>query len=314
MAQKNYYDVLGVSKKATPDEIKKAFRKLAVKYHPDAGGDEQKFKEISEAYDTLSDEKKRREYDQLLLFGGIPSGDFGGNGGRGRGYTTYSTADGVNFSDIFGSFGGANQQGFDFSSFFGGQPRQTKGSDLSVEVSVSAKEAFEGSSRQVSYTDPSTGKTESIKVTIPAGAQEGTKLRYKGRGEDGPLGKGDLIVITHVEEHPFFKRDGADVHVEIPVSIFEAALGCELEIPTPEGKNVRIKVPAGTQDKKVFRLRDLGAPNIKHKGTRGALFATVKLVVPKHLSEEERKLLQGMLEEDSRDYRENVKQYLGKGI
>ena len=319
MAQKNFYDVLGVQRNATQDEIKKAFRKLAVKYHPDAGGDEAKFKEVSEAYDTLSDEKKRREYDQMLLFGGIPGADFGGSGGRNRGYSTYSTnVDGVNFSDIFSGFAGGDG-GFDIGSIFGGggprQQRPTKGQDVTVDIEISPKEAFVGATRKVSYTLASNGKTESIKVTIPAGAVDGGKVRYKGRGEFGTNNqRGDLIVTTHVPEHPFFKRDGADVREEIPVSAYEAALGTSITIPTPEGSEVRIKVPAGSQDGKTFRLRDLGAPNIKRKGTKGALFATLKVVTPTKLSAEEKKALEALKNNDERDYRKSLDQYVGKGI
>ena len=166
MAGKNYYDILGVKRDATQDDIKKAFRKLAAKYHPDTGGDEAKFKEVSEAYTTLSDPAKRKEYDQLLMFGGIPGADFGGSGGRNRGGYTY-TGNGGDWSEIFenirsgdGAFGG-----FDFSSIFGGQPgggarsnRPTKGGDLTMTIEVTAEEAFKGAQRKVSYTIPSSGE------------------------------------------------------------------------------------------------------------------------------------------------------------
>ena len=244
-SNRNYYDILGVKRDATQDDIKKAFRKLAAKYHPDAGGDEKKFAEVSEAYTTLSDEKKRKEYDQMLLFGGIPGADFGGSGGRNRGYS-YTTNMGGDWQDIFENIrsGDGAFSGFDFSSLFGGaaggraaSSRPTKGGDLTLEISVSADEAFRGTQRKVTYTVPSTGEKQTITVKVPAGAVDGGKLRYHGRGEFGANGgnRGDLVVTTKVAEDPIFKRDGADVRMELPISMYEAALGAEVEVPTPEG-------------------------------------------------------------------------------
>lgn len=324
MADKqNYYDVLGVSKNASDDDIKKAFRKLAAKYHPDAGGDEQKFKEVSEAYTTLSNPEKRKEYDQLLMFGGIPGADFGGSGGRNRTYTYTGSAGGMNWDDILtnmrngdGAFGG-----FDFSSIFGGaaggtraQNRPAKGGDLTLEVSVSAEEAFAGTQRKVSYTVPSSGERQTLTVKVPAGAVDGQKLRYRGRGEYGINGgaRGDLLVTAHVAEHPLWKRDGADVRMELPVSVFEAALGAQIEVPTPGGEKVRLKVPAGTQDGKTFRFRDMGAPDVKKKGVKGALYVKVRVKVPTQLSAEEHKALTSLIEADKRDYRKDVERYVTK--
>ena len=317
-----YYDILGVKKDASQDDIKKAFRKLAAKYHPDAGGDEAKFKEVSEAYTTLSDDKKRKEYDQMLLFGGIP-GAAGAAGGRPGGYTYTTNVGGADWQDIFdnirsgdGAFGG-----FDFSSIFGGgmpggaraqqRSRTAKGSDLTLSVEVSFDEAFRGATRKVSYRVPSTGETATLTVKVPAGAVDGGKLRYKGRGEYGVGGgpRGDLVVTTRVAEHPLFKRDKADVRMEVPISIYEAALGATIDIPTPEGKKVRLKVPAGTQDGKTFRFKDLGAPNIKRKGSSGALYATVRLKVPTRMSAKEKEALAALRDNDKRNYREDVERY-----
>ena len=220
--KRNYYDILGVKRNATDDEIKRSFRKLAAKYHPDAGGDEQKFKEVSEAYTVLSDAQKRKEYDQMLMFGGIPGADFGGSGGRNR---TYTYTGGSDWSEIFdnirsgeGAFGG-----FDFSSIFGGQPggrggsRPAKGTYLTLSIDLTAEEAFTGAQRKVSYTIPSTGEKQTLNVKVPAGAVDGGKLRYRNRGEYGANGgaRGDLVVTTKVKEHPLFKRDGADVRMEL---------------------------------------------------------------------------------------------------
>ena len=312
----NYYEVLGVKRDASQDEIKKAFRKLAQKYHPDAGGDPEKFKEVSEAYTTLSDEKKRKEYDQLLMFGGIPGADFGGSG-RGRRYSTYTTNVGgqdFDFSSIFGGEGG-----FDFSSIFGAAQAQAanrpqRGSDLTLTIQLGFDEAFRGVSKKVTYKVPSTGEQQELTVKVPAGAVDGGKLRYRGRGELGRNGgsKGDLVITTKVAEHPLFKRDGADVRMELPISAYEAALGTTVEVPTPEGKTVRLKVPAGTQDGKTFRFKEMGAANVKRKGSKGALYVTIKVQVPTRLGKEEREALEALAELDKREYRKDVDKYAGK--
>lgn len=312
--KQNYYDILGVKRDAVQDDIKKAFRKLAAKYHPDAGGDEQKFKEVSEAYTTLSDPQKRKEYDQMLMFGGIPGADFGGSGGRARG--GYSG----DWSDIFenirsgdGAFGG-----FDFSSIFGGgagggarSNRPTKGGDLTMTIEVTAEEAFSGAQRKVSYTIPSSGEKQSLTVKVPAGAVDGGKLRYRGRGEYGANGgaRGDLVITTRVEEHPIFKRDGADVRMELPISMYEAALGANVEVPAPDGSVCRLKIPAGTQDGKTFRFRDMGAPDVKRKGKKGALYVKVRVQVPTRLTAKERDALTALRDADDREYRKDVESH-----
>jgi len=312
MADRNYYDILGVKRDATDDDIKKAFRKLAAKYHPDAGGDEAKFKEVSEAYTTLSDKQKRKEYDQLLMFGGIP-----GAGRSGGGYGGYTTNVGGNWQDIFGGMGGDGFGGFDFSSIFGGAAGAgrsrgpAKGSDLTMSIDVTAEEAFSGATRKVTYRVPSTGEEQSLTVKIPAGAVDGGKLRYKRRGEYGVAGgeRGDLVVTTHVEEHPLFKRKGADVTMEVPISVYEAALGCTVDVPTPGGATVRLKVPAGTQTGKKFRFKEMGAPDVKHRGRTGALLVEIKVQVPTNLSDDERDAMTKLREADTRDYREKVNRY-----
>ena len=308
MPNKTYYDVLGVKRDATQDEIKRAFRKLAAKYHPDAGGDEAKFKEVSEAYNTLSEPDKRKQYDQMLMFGGGAPGS--GFGGGGRGYTTNVDVD---WSQIFnnvrsgdGAFGG-----FDFSSIFGGggsSQRPARGEDLNVSIEIPFEDAFTGTTRRVTYRIPSTGETQTITVKIPAGAVDGGKLRHRGYGEFGQNGgeRGDLVITTRVLDGPVFRRDGADVRMDLPISIYEAALGASIEVPTPKGKKVRLKVPGGTQDGKTFRFRDEGAPDVRRKGSNGALYITIRVVVPTNLSSEERATLTSLQEKDKRSYREGV--------
>lgn len=316
MAQKNFYDVLGVKRDASDKEIKTAFRKLAQKYHPDAGGDEAKFKEISEAYDTLSDPKKRKEYDQLLMFGGIP-----GAGGAG-GYTYTGNPGAGGWSDIFSSiFNGEGAFGSDWATNFGGMggagraaSRPRRGGDLSLTVDVSAEDAFRGVTHKVTYRIPSTGEQQTITVSVPAGAVDGGKLRYKRRGEYGANGgeRGDLVVTTNVAEHPLFKRKGADVTMELPISIYEAALGCSVEVPTPGGATVRLKVPAGTQAGKTFRFKEMGAPDVKHRGKTGALLVKIAIQVPTGLSADEKTALGKLRDADRRDYRADVNRYRAK--
>ncbi len=308
MPNKNYYDVLGVKRDATQDEIKRAFRKLAAKYHPDAGGDEAKFKEVSEAYNTLSEPAKRKEYDQMLQFGGIPFGGASGHGPRSGG------AD-VDWASIFSNMGtgqGGGFGGFDFSSIFGGSGgqagRTTRGTDLNVSIEVPFEDAFAGATRKVTYRIPSTGETQTIVVKIPAGAVNGGKLRHRGYGEYGVNGgeRGDLVVTTIVLDDKVFKRDGADVRMDLPISIYEAALGASIEVPTPRGKKVRLRVPAGSQDGKTFRFRGEGAPDVRKKGAVGVLYVTVRVQVPTNLSDAERAKLGDLLASDARSYREEV--------
>ena len=295
-AGKTFYDILGVSKSASDKEIKSAFRKLAQKYHPDAGGDEAKFKEISEAYETLSDEKKRKEYDQMLMFGGMP----GAGGAYGGGYGAWGSDWGSGFAGAAGNAGAG-----------AGRSRARKGGDLSLTVDVTAEDAFRGVTHKVTYRIPSTGEQQTITVSVPAGAVDGGKLRYKRRGEYGVAGgeRGDLVVTTHVEEHPLFRRKGADVTMEVPVSVYEAALGCTVDVPTPGGATVRLKVPAGTQTGKKFRFKEMGAPDVKHRGRTGALLVEIKVQVPTNLSDDERDAMTKLREADTRDYREKVNRY-----
>ncbi len=316
-ATKTFYDVLGVSKNATDKEIKSAFRKLAQKYHPDAGGDEKKFKEISEAYETLSNEKKRKEYDQMLMFGGMP----GAGGGGSYGYSGGASPWGDIFESVLRGEGvGGSNWGQNFSGFggFGGQgarSRSARGEDLSVNVDVSFEDAFRGVTHKVTYRVPSTGERQSVSISIPAGAVDGGVMRLKGRGEygQGGGGRGDLVVTTRVKEHPLFKRHkGADVHMEVPVSYAEAALGCQIEVPAPSGAKVRLDIPAGTQSGKKFKLKGLGAPDVKHRGRTGSLLVEIEVCVPADLTDKERRAIEQLRAEDKRDYRADVNKYFGK--
>lgn len=308
-SEKTLYEILGVPKNASEDEIKKAFRSLAVKHHPDAGGDEETFKKISQAYEVLSDPKKRAEYDQALKYGSF----IGRNGARGAAGGANPMGS-MNWSDIIesilrgeGAFGtdwNPDQTGF--AGFNGwGAPRPQRGADLTMSVDVPFEEALAGSTRKVTYRVPSTGASESLTIKIPAGAVDGGRLRYRERGEYGSNGgvRGDLVITTRVGSHPFYTRDGADITMTVPVSMYEAALGAEIDVPAPNGKTVRLKVPAGTQSGKTFRFKGMGAPDVKHKGSTGSFYAKIRVDVPTDLTDEEREALTRLRDHDRRDPR-----------
>ena len=294
-ASKSYYDILGVSKSASQDEIKKAFRKLAQKYHPDAGGDEDKFKEINEAYAVLSDPEKKAQYDR---FGTV--GDFGAGGnpfaGYGGGNPFGGGAGGFNWSDIFGNM--ANGEGAFGSNWdFRVNNASAKGKDLQASIQLSFQEAFAGCSKKVSIRIPSTGETETVTVNIPAGAMDGGKMRFKGKGEHGAGGgpRGDLVVVTRLAEHPLFAREKADVVMTLDVDVTEAALGAQVVVPTPDGNRVKLRIPAGSQNGAVLRVTGKGAPYLKGKGTGcGDLLVKLRINVPKNLTEEQRAALEAL--------------------
>lgn len=305
-ASKSYYETLGVKKDATADEIKKAFRKAARKHHPDAGGNEEQFKEINEAYEVLSDKEKRKQYDDYgQVFGsqGPPPGygQGGGFGGAGRpgGYNYSTGGPGGGYTQVdFGDMGGAG--GFDIGSIFGsmfgggrgggfgGAPGPAKGQDLQVDLTVSFEQAFNGT--QISVHDAS-GKE--ISVNVPAGARDGGKLRFRGKGSPGAGGgpAGDLYVITHIGPHPYYSRDGADVVLTLPLTVAEASLGTTVTIPVPDGTKAKLTIPPGTQHGKVFRMKGKGAPKLKGDG-HGDLKVRAEVLVPKHLTDRQRELLE----------------------
>ena len=306
-ATKSYYDILGVKKDASADEIKKAFRKKAQKHHPDAGGDEETFKQINEAYEALSDPEKRKMYDRFGTVDGFGTGGPGAGGwpggaggvpGGGRCYTYTSQggaggASGFDWSDIFsnirngeGAFGG----NWDFNV-----NRPQKGQDLQAQISLTFEEAFTGATKKVTVRIPSTGESESVTVKVPEGAVDGGKLRYKGRGEYGANGgkRGDLLIITKIKDHPLYERDKADVLMALPVSFAEAALGASIVVPAPDGTRVKLRVPAGTQDGRVLRVRGKGAKKLKGSGN-GDLKVKVRIAVPKDLNNEQKAAIEAL--------------------
>lgn len=309
----DYYKTLGVPRNATTDEIKKAYRKLARKHHPDAGGDEAKFKDINEAYEVLSDDKKRKLYDQYGTANEnqIPQGWGSGNvnvddafGGGGGGFNSWA--------DILESIRhgeGAFGTDWDFSGFsgFGGgqrSPRPRDGQDMNVTLNVTFDEAFKGTEKRVTVRVPGRAESETLTVKIPAGAVDGGRLRFKGKGGLGENGgkAGDLLITTKIDDHPHYRRKGADVLMDVPVSPAEAALGTSVIVPAPDGTKVRVKVPQGTQDDTVLSIKGKGAPQVKGSGV-GDLKITIKVIVPKEMNEGQRKAMEAFLEATTDDVR-----------
>jgi molecular chaperone DnaJ len=368
METKDLYKVLGVSRGASQEEIRRSYRKLAREHHPDANRDdkdaEERFKEIQHAYEILSNPEKRRQYDEgpRAFFGG-------GNAGQG-GAGAARTADFSDLSDLFGGLG----------DIFGASTRtretSRKGQNITATVNLSFNDALNGVTTRVNVpveeacgdcrgtgaapgtsprTCPECGgrgvrsrdqgffafsepcarcrgegtivekpcptcsgsgrlrKARQVTVRIPAGAKDGMKIRVPGRGSAGEKGgpAGDLFVVTRVAEHPVFKRRGDDFVVEVPVSFVEAALGAQIEVPRPGGGTVKLRLPAGTQDGKQFRVRGAGAPKARSRsGERGDLIVRARLVVPRKLKKREREILEALAEE--RD--ENVRGELFKKV
>ena len=355
----SYYETLGVAKGASADEIKKAYRKLARRYHPDANpGDaaaEEKFKQIGEAHDVLSDPEKRKQYD---TFGQTIRPGQGAPGGGFQGFDFGTAGGGFDFGDLFGGL---------FGRGGGRTPGATpRGADLEVEVKLSFADSLTGATVRVPVdkaspcptchgsgaapgTAPSicpvckgrgvtsesqgffslsqpcarcggagtviehpcptchaTGRVRSTKtyqVRVPAGVKDGTRIKVKGKGEAAPRGgePGDLYVVTRVTESPLFKRRGSDMVIDVPVTFTEAAMGSNVELPTPDGTTVRVKVPAGTTDGKLLRVKGRGAPTLNGSGA-GDLLARVRIAVPNKLSKQEREALEKLQEIQSANH------------
>lgn len=303
MSKKDFYSILSVSRSASADEIKKAYRKLAMQYHPDKNpGDkkaEEKFKEISEAYEVLSDTKKREMYDQFghagaQGFGGA-GGPFGGAGGFGGGFGgaggAGSQAGGDPFQDIFGDV---------FGDIFGGRGpggprprRQTKGADLRYTLSVSFEESALGCERVISFIRQKNGKEDNAKlsVNVPAGVKEGQRLKLAGEGDSsGGSPAGDLYVIINIQDHPLFKRNENDVTLDLPILYTDAILGTNIEVPTLTGKAM-IRIPPGTHSGQTFRLKGKGFPKIGGFGS-GDMLVRVLVDTPSNISSRQKELIE----------------------
>ncbi len=315
MEYKDYYKILGVDRNATEKEIKQAYRRLARQYHPDVNpGDkaaEERFKEINEAYEVLSDPEKRRKYDQFGAqwqqyerMGGRPE-DFDwsqwaatGPGGQ-RVYTRTVSPEELEeilggmggFSDFFQMlFGGmGRRRTVDFGDIFGDyeqpfQERPRRGRDIEQPVQITLEEAFHGTTRVLQQPDGSR-----IEVKIPRGVRTGSRVRVSGKGGGSDGQRGDLYLKIEVLPHPTFQREGDDLKVDVPVDLYTAILGGEVQVPTLE-RPVMLRIPPETPNGKTFRLRGLGMPNLKNPDQRGDLYAKVNVQLPRNLSEEEKAL------------------------
>ena len=368
MAKRDYYEVLGVNKGASPDQIKAAYRKQAVKYHPDKNkgdkGAEEKFKEASEAYHVLSNSERKQNYDNF----GHAAFENGGGGRGGFGNFDFSSS----FSDIFEDF---------FGEGFGGGGRRSRrsnnrGSDLRYDLSISLEEAYSGKKENIKFstsekcntcggsgskpghntgscsmcgghgqvrssqgfftvqqtcpqcsgsgeviTDPCTncngqGKKQASKrlsVTIPKGVDDGTRIRLAGKGEAGFRGgsNGDLYLFINVYSHELFKRSEENLFFEYPISITDAALGVEIKIPTIDGGKAKIKIPAGTQSGKQFRLREKGMPLMRGSGY-GDLYIQVNTEVPVSLNKEQKELLEKFRDIENEKSNPSIKKFFKK--
>ncbi|NII52539.1 DnaJ C-terminal domain-containing protein [Frigoribacterium endophyticum] len=308
---KDFYAILGVSKDVTPAELKKVYRKLARKYHPDSNpGDaaaEAKFKEISEANSVLSDPEQRKEYDQVRAMGsgarftagsGGPGGGGGGfedvfggmsGGGGQRPQFRQGGGGGGGFEDIFGGMFGGSGGGFGQTSGgyrgFGGPQ---KGRDMTATTTLDFQTAVVGETISL---QASNGKP--MKVRIPAGVHDGQKIRLRGRGESSPDGgePGDMVLTIAVRPHPVFELDGANLRLDVPVTFTEAALGATIEVPTLGGEPVRLRVAPGTPSGRVLRVKGRG---VSTKTGTGDLLATVQVAVPSHLSDAAREAVEAL--------------------
>ncbi|MHA7279550.1 DnaJ C-terminal domain-containing protein [Arthrobacter sp. MDT2-2] len=297
--EKDFYKILGVSKDASDADIKKSYRKLARKYHPDQNqGDaasEKTFKDVSEAYSVLSDAEQRQQYDAIRAMGGGARFSAGGAGGGAGGSAGFEDI----FGNLFGQTTGTRQRtGFsngnlppEFADLFGGggmggsgfpggfqSTRPQKGADRTASTSISFAGSINGTT--IGLREPS---GEQIDVRIPAGIRDGQKVRVKGKGQPGQAGPGDLMVTVNVKDHPLFTRDGDNVRVHVPVSFPEAALGAQIDVPTLTGEMVKMRIPAGTPSGRTLRLKGRGVKTAK---ATGDLLVTVDVVVPQNLSKE----------------------------
>lgn len=281
---KDYYKILGVEKGASKDEIKKAFRKLAHEHHPDKNkGEDAKFKEINEAYTVLSDDQKRQQYDTFGSAG--PGAGFNPNGGGFGGF---------DFSGFARQYQNQNGQAFEFDlgdifgDFFGGGRRPRKGANITVDVQLSFKESVFGVEREITINK------EKLSVKIPPGIENGQGLRVQGKGEEGPGGKGDLIVRVWVEDHKTFRKEGYNLIMELDLKLTTALLGATLDIETLDGK-IELKVPAGTTHNEILRIRQKGVPD--ERGRRGDLLIVTKVHMPKKISKSAQKLVEELRNE-----------------
>ena len=322
-ASKDYYRILGVAKSATPEEIKKQYRKLAMEYHPDRNKEnkqaEEKFKNINEAYAVLSDPKKKKQYDtfgssgfhqrfsQEDIFQGFDIGDilkdfgfttddvFGSMFGRGRrgGKRTgrrqrspFGAGQGFDFQDLFSQ---AGHQGF-------GAQQPARGPDRTTDIRITLEEAAKGATKSITLSTG--GRKQTLNVKTPPGVTDGKKLRLAGKGEPGPSGTppGDLYLVVRVQPHPVFRREEENLYLEKEIRFSEALLGTTIEVPTLLGETRKVRVPPGTQSGAKIRLRGMGMP-VMGGSTAGDAYVVLRVSVPKKLNKRQRELAQELAQE-----------------
>jgi curved DNA-binding protein len=294
---RDYYETLGLAKSASADEIKSAFRKLARKHHPDLAKDkkaaEEKFKEINEAYEVLSDPEKRKKYDEYGSnwqhagngFQGAPGGasgyGAGGFGGASAGGSDFHFG-GTGYSDFFEQFFGT-RRGRGFGGGAGFEETPQRGRDVEADILVTLEEALNGATRQISFRKGNAPDVQTYTVRVPKGVREGQRIRLAGQGESG----GDLYLRVKMQQHPDYRFEGADILHDLEVPAWRAVLGGELTIPTPDGK-AKLKIPAGTQSGRKFRIPGRGLP--EKGGGRGDFYAVMEIAVPETLTPEQKDL------------------------
>ncbi len=319
----DYYQILGVKRSATQDEIRKAYKKMAQKYHPDLNPDDKaaqaKFKEIQNAYDVIGDPEKRKKYDQFgSNYENMGAGP-GGGGGPG-GFHQWRSAGGgpgggsqfeFDLGDIFGGGGGA---GPDLSDIFGGlgggggrrrHAQPVRGNDLQHDVTVPFKQAMEGGEINLNVRRPS-GEMERLTAKIPPGIEDGKKIRLRGQGDPSPNGgpAGDLLIRIHVQSHKYFKRIGKDLEVTVPVTLAEALLGGSVDVPTPGG-TVTMKIPAGSNGGRRLRVRGQGVPD--SKGDAGDLYVVLQVAMPEQPTDELKAAVEAFAEAHPEDPRKDLR-------
>jgi len=263
----DYYATLGLRRGASPDDIKKAYRSMAMKHHPDRGGDEKKFKEIEEAYRFLSDPEKKK----IVDMGGDPNAQ-PGMGGFGQGPFEFHFGGG-NFDDIF------NQFGFGF----GGRP-QRRNKSFSINVEITLEDVFKGKEINAEVGAPG-NKSKIINISVPPGIEHGQQIKYQGMGDDSIPGirPGDLIVNIFVRPHPIFRREGDNLVCEKTISVWDAIVGSSIDVNTIDGKTISVNIPQGTQPETMFGCRGEGLPNVRSK-QRGTLLVKIKIDIPRSLN------------------------------